>query len=79
MKKYVVAIALCYVALIIVLILDVIFRCHGLLGLAFCVVQSGVVLFFAKKLGLAKAEVKSRKEDKGNLIVEDSKDIEGEE
>lgn len=79
MKKYVVAIALCYVALIVVLILDVIFRCHGLLGLAFCVVQSGVVLFFAKKLGLAKAKVKAKETDKGNLIVEDSKDIEGEE
>lgn len=79
MKKYVVAIALCYVALIVVLVLDVIFRCHGLLGLAFCVVQSGVVLFFAKKLGLAKAQVKTKDVKKYKSIVEDSEDIEGEE
>ena len=72
LKKYKVAICICYLILLIVCVIDIVFRFHGLLGLPVCVVQSVVVLHFAEKIGLCKKAKEDEFEKTYEPIVDET-------
>lgn len=74
MKKYKLAIMLCYVILAVVLVLDIVFRCHGILGLLFCIVHTVLVLFLTHKLNIEKARIQLKEKSEYESIVEDNKE-----